>query len=65
MAASDETASAINSQPPRKFSLPWFRQSSFGLGSSKTRGLPKQHTIAGDRLSPEHINEVGLFKDIK
>ena len=29
----------------RKISMPWFRQSSFGLGLSKLR-LPKQHTIA-------------------
>ena len=30
----------------RKISMPWFRQSSFGLGLAKLR-LPKQHTIAG------------------
>ena len=29
----------------RKISMPWFRQSSFGLGLNKLR-LPKQHTIA-------------------
>lgn len=29
----------------RKISLPWFRQSSFGMSLSRLR-LPKQHTIA-------------------
>lgn len=48
-------------QPRRKISLPWFRQSSFGLGAAGKR-LPKQHTIAvSDRLSPPDINEVHLI----
>ena len=29
----------------RKISMPWFRQSSFGIGLTKLR-LPRQHTIA-------------------
>ena len=33
-------------QPRRKISLPWFRQSSFGIGTASKR-LPKQHTIGG------------------
>ena len=33
----------------RKISMPWFRQSSFGIGLSKIR-LPKQHTIASGNL---------------
>ena len=33
----------------RKISMPWFRQSSFGIGLSKIR-LPKQHTIASGIL---------------
>ena len=33
-------------QPRRKISLPWFRQSSFGISTASKR-LPKQHTIGG------------------
>ena len=33
-------------QPRRKFSLPWFRQSSVGISTASKR-LPKQHTIGG------------------
>ena len=33
-------------QPRRKFSLPWFRQSSVGITTASKR-LPKQHTIGG------------------
>ena len=33
-------------QPRRKFSLPWFRQSSVGISTTSKR-LPKQHTIGG------------------
>ena len=35
----------------RKISMPWFRQSSFGLGLNKLR-LPKQHTIASNSDVP-------------
>lgn len=62
MAGAAEEANSGSNQPPlqprRKISLPWFRQSSFGLGAAGKR-LPKQHTIAvTDRLSPPDINEV-------
>ena len=40
----------------RKISMPWFRQSSFGMGLQKFR-LPKQHTIA--LTEPYHPDEVG------
>ena len=51
MAASEDALSSAD--PPvggsrrggRKISLPWFRQSSFGLGGPSKR-LAKQHTIA-------------------
>ena len=33
----------------RKISMPWFRQSSFGIGLTKLR-LPKQNTIASGTL---------------
>ena len=35
----------------RKISMPWFRQSSFGVGLQKLR-LPKQHTIASSDSNP-------------
>ena len=35
----------------RKISMPWFRQSSFGIGLTKLR-LPKQHTIASADSNP-------------
>jgi len=44
-------AGATPSPPPgkprrlRKISMPWFRQSSFGMSLARLR-LPKQHTIA-------------------
>ena len=34
-------------QPRRKFSLPWFRQSSVGISATASKRLPKQHTIGG------------------
>jgi hypothetical protein len=37
------SATAVKSR--RKISLPWFRQSSFGMSLARLR-LPKQHTIA-------------------
>lgn len=43
-------------QPRRKISLPWFRQSSFGLGVSAGKRLPKQHTIAGSDFNV-HCND--------
>ena len=48
--ASENTAAAPP-QSRRKISLPWFRQSSFGLGGLHQR-LPKQHTIATSNLDP-------------
>ena len=43
--AKNDRGSGANNHRPRKISLPWFRQSSFGIGAA-TRRLPKQHTIA-------------------
>ena len=44
----------------RKISMPWFRQSSFGIGLTKLR-LPKQHTIASstDSAVPYHPDDGG------
>ena len=45
----------------RKISMPWFRQSSFGIGLSKLR-LPRQHTIASsnsDSPIPYHPDGEG------
>ena len=38
----------------RKISLPWFRQSSFGMSFARLR-LPKQHTIASSAASDEPV----------
>lgn len=43
-----ENGSSSSRKPPksrRKISMPWFRQSSFGMSLARLR-LPKQHTIA-------------------
>merc|ERR1712110_318185 len=42
----------------RKISMPWFRQSSFGLGLQKLR-LPKQHTIASSNSNSIHPDGEG------
>ena len=45
----------------RKISMPWFRQSSFGIGLAKLR-LPRQHTIAStnsDSPIPYHPDGEG------
>ena len=53
--ASDTVSSNLEPQPPvshrRKISLPWFRQSSFGIGT-KSATLKKQHTIAASTYDP-------------
>ena len=41
----------------RKISMPWFRQSSFGLGLAKLR-LPKQHTIASDLTDAPNVPNI-------
>ena len=41
----------------RKISMPWFRQSSFGLGLNKLR-LPKQHTIASDLTDAPNVPNI-------
>jgi len=40
------------SRSRRKISMPWFRQSSFGMSLARLR-LPKQHTIATENLDDE------------
>ena len=40
------------SRSRRKISMPWFRQSSFGMSLARLR-LPKQHTIATENLIDE------------
>jgi len=40
------------SRSRRKISMPWFRQSSFGMSLARLR-LPKQHTIATENLNDE------------
>ena len=58
----------------RKISMPWFRQSSFGMTIARLR-LPRQHTIAApdplveinaDEVSllPLKKNKVGLFSKL-
>lgn len=46
---SENTKSKSTGKSRRKISMPWFRQSSFGMSLSRLR-LPKQHTIA----TPDH-----------
>jgi len=40
----------------RKISMPWFRQSSFGMSLARLR-LPKQHTIATELLNDDGPKE--------
>ena len=57
------TAKVAVSKPAknrRKISMPWFRQSSFGMTIAKLR-LPRQHTIAApDPLVEINADEVSL-----
>lgn len=55
------TSSSSSSKPPksrRKISMPWFRQSSFGMSLARLR-LPKQHTIAASSVVDEDADDVG------
>ena len=49
----------------RKISMPWFRQSSFGMTIAKLR-LPRQHTIAApEPLIEMNTAEVSLMNTVK
>jgi hypothetical protein len=59
-----KTSSSSSSHPSRsrrKISMPWFRQSSFGMSLARLR-LPKQHTIATE-LMPDEKQNSGSDRD--
>ena len=52
---SKTSSSSHPSRSRRKISMPWFRQSSFGMSLARLR-LPKQHTIATEVMPDEKQN---------
>jgi hypothetical protein len=67
--AAPKSKASHPSRSRRKISMPWFRQSSFGMSLARLR-LPKQHTIATENLqdekqpaaSPERDDAVGVSR---
>ena len=58
------TSASHPSRSRRKISMPWFRQSSFGMSLARLR-LPKQHTIATEVLPDDdgQTQNSGLERD--
>jgi hypothetical protein len=53
---SRQKPSSLPVKSRRKISMPWFRQSSFGMSLARLR-LPKQHTIATELLNDDGPKE--------
>ena len=51
------TSASHPSRSRRKISMPWFRQSSFGMSLARLR-LPKQHTIATEVLPDDDDGQI-------